>query len=167
PCTPHAVYTVEPAICLGGHIYPSSTLTHTLMGHIHAFILGSFITNTPDDLRRDLHHRMMAFIHHTMVENRPVQATKVRAHIPLITDFRSVINLLSGCALSIFANALSKDTYRYHLPAEGDECDEESQSYRYTQWDLNALSALERKRCIHGRSLAWKTINWLKARYTF
>ncbi|KDR74684.1 hypothetical protein GALMADRAFT_70212, partial [Galerina marginata CBS 339.88] len=67
PNTPHAVYTADHSICLGGHIYPTSTLTRTLIGHVHAFILTSFITNTDLILRRDLHHRIMVFIHHTLV----------------------------------------------------------------------------------------------------
>ncbi|KDR73763.1 hypothetical protein GALMADRAFT_72162, partial [Galerina marginata CBS 339.88] len=167
PGTVHAVYTIDPSICLGGHIYPSSTLTHTLIAHIRSFILAGYITNTEVVLRRDIHHRMMAFIYHTMVEGRIVQASKVRAHIPIITDFRSVTNILCGCALAIFANALSTESYCYPQSQEGDGDDDELRQYRYLQWDLNDLSALERRRCIHGRSLAWKTIFWLKSRYTF
>lgn len=45
PNTPHVVFTPEPAICLGGHFYATSTLRDTCIALMHLFVAGNIITN--------------------------------------------------------------------------------------------------------------------------
>ncbi|KAH6910439.1 hypothetical protein BKA70DRAFT_1424106 [Coprinopsis sp. MPI-PUGE-AT-0042] len=67
PNTVHAIWTMENSICYGGHFYSVSTLLHTVVGLIHAFIGDDVLTNTQHVPSRFLLRRMVHFFHHAFV----------------------------------------------------------------------------------------------------
>jgi hypothetical protein len=70
PNTPHTVLTVESAICHGGHIYASSTLSDTYYGFLNSFLASSLITNTQHTSDAQLLlRRMMAYFHHVYLHS--------------------------------------------------------------------------------------------------
>lgn len=67
PNTPHAVYTPDHAICMGGHFYATSTMQSTMFGIIHTFVAGSLLTNTEHLVSRNLIRRVALFYHTVLV----------------------------------------------------------------------------------------------------
>jgi hypothetical protein len=60
PTTPHYVLTVENSITYGRHFYAVSTISDSVWGAVHAFVLGCAVTNTLHDNTRTLFRRVMA-----------------------------------------------------------------------------------------------------------
>lgn len=67
PNTPHAVYTPDHAICMGGHFYATSTMQSTMFGLIHSFMAGLLVTNTSHQVSRNLIRRIALFYHAMLV----------------------------------------------------------------------------------------------------
>jgi hypothetical protein len=63
PNTPHAVFTTENTIALGGHFYSFATLHDTVVGIIHCFAVDNVVTNTEHPDTRDLLFRMMEYLY--------------------------------------------------------------------------------------------------------
>lgn len=70
PNTPHAAYTPENAICMGGHFYATSTIQSSMFGIIHAFVAGLLVTNTEHPVWRNLMRRMALYYHAMLVEGQ-------------------------------------------------------------------------------------------------
>lgn len=69
PNTPHIVFTLEHAICTGGHFYATSTLQDTLYGLEHHFFIGHLVTNTDHIASRLLLRRFAHFFHNRLIGN--------------------------------------------------------------------------------------------------
>jgi hypothetical protein len=67
PNTLHAVWTIENAICYGGHFYSASTLLASVVGIIHTFIGKALLTNTHHTPSRFLLRRIVHYFHHVFV----------------------------------------------------------------------------------------------------
>ena len=64
PSTPHYVLTVENSITFGRHFYSSASLSDSVYGVIHSFVLHLGVTNTlHENVTRTFLHRIMALIH--------------------------------------------------------------------------------------------------------
>jgi hypothetical protein len=65
PSTPHYVLTVEDSITYGRHFYSASTISDSVYGILHSFVLGIGVTNTLHDNTKTLMRRIMAmwYIH--------------------------------------------------------------------------------------------------------
>lgn len=69
PNTPHAVYTIEPSICLGGHFYAAATIRDTCIGIFQTFIAGFVITNASlFSASRNIFIRMAILFEQSLVE---------------------------------------------------------------------------------------------------
>jgi hypothetical protein len=60
PTTPHYVLTVENSITHGRHFYAASTISESVWGAVHAFLLGTAVTNAFHDTTRTLFRRVIA-----------------------------------------------------------------------------------------------------------
>ena len=54
PTTSHYVLTLENSITFGWHFYTTSTISDSVWGAIHAFVLGTTVTNVIHDTMRTL-----------------------------------------------------------------------------------------------------------------
>ena len=61
PGTPHFVYGLEDAICVGSHHYVTTLMQETLQGLIHAFVLHKFLTNTQHPPTRQILRKILIF----------------------------------------------------------------------------------------------------------
>lgn len=63
PNTPHAVFTTEHTIALGGHFYSFTNLQDTVSAIIHCFAADHIVTNTEHPETRVLLFRMMQYLY--------------------------------------------------------------------------------------------------------
>jgi len=63
PNTPHAVFTTEHAIAMGGHFYSFTNLQDTVSAIIHCFAIDNIVTNTEHLETRVLLFRMMQYLY--------------------------------------------------------------------------------------------------------
>ena len=77
PNTPHIVFTLEHAICVGGHFYAMSTLQDTLYGLEHHFFLGHLVTNTEHIASRLLLRRFAHFFHRRLTGHSTYKSRKL------------------------------------------------------------------------------------------
>jgi hypothetical protein len=63
PNTPHAVFTTEHAIALGGHFYSFTNLQDTISAIIHCFAIDKMVTNGEHPETRVLLFRMMQYLY--------------------------------------------------------------------------------------------------------
>jgi hypothetical protein len=67
PNTPHAVFTPQHSIVMGGHFYSISNLQDTFHCIVHCFIGNKILTNTEHCRTRILLIRMMHYVYKCMV----------------------------------------------------------------------------------------------------
>jgi len=68
PNTPHAVFTMEHSIVLGGHFYSFVNLQDTVIAIIHCFVSDNLVTNTEHPDTRVLLFRMMQYLYKYYVQ---------------------------------------------------------------------------------------------------
>ena len=68
PNTPHAVFTPEDTIAMGGHFYSFSNMQDTIAGIIHTCIIDHVITNTEHPDTRVLLFRMLQYLYKFYVQ---------------------------------------------------------------------------------------------------
>jgi len=68
PNTPHAVFTTEHSIVLGGHMYSFANLEDTVNGIIHCFVVDNLVTNTEHPSTRILLFRMTQYLYKFYVQ---------------------------------------------------------------------------------------------------
>ncbi|KAH6913575.1 hypothetical protein BKA70DRAFT_1082886, partial [Coprinopsis sp. MPI-PUGE-AT-0042] len=166
PNTLHAVWTMENAVCHGGHFYSVPTLLETVVGLIHAFIGEADLTNTAHNPSRLLLRRMVHFFHHCFVVRQPSSGS-LRRHLPNLEDrhlFAATFSLL--CAVEL-QNVLDFRSYAYPL---GHERDMSSVWYGVSRMsmslcDVNDIPHEERLECIYTRGLATELASWIFSRY--
>jgi len=66
--TPHAVFTTEHCIAVGGHFFSFANLQDSFFGLIHAFCIDTFVTNTEHPQTRVLLFRMLQYLYKFYVE---------------------------------------------------------------------------------------------------
>jgi hypothetical protein len=159
PNTPHIVFTLEHAICTGGHFYATSTLQDTLYALEHNFFLGHLITNTDHIPSRLLLRRLAHFFHkwltgsHAYVSRKvfhfPVHGyflllhdTGYNSHVPDLAHFEGVLDLFALSTMIELMNVLHPGTYRG-----------------------NGLSRLERDECAVARGKCRDMLQWFFTRY--
>lgn len=69
PNTPHAVFTMEHSIALGGHFLSFANLQETLFGIIHGFCIDNLVTNTEHPKTRVLLFRMLQYVYNFYVHD--------------------------------------------------------------------------------------------------
>jgi hypothetical protein len=74
PNTPHAVFTPEHSIALGGHFYSFSNLQDSVVGIYHCFAVDNIITNTEHPDTRVLLFRMMEYVYKFYVRGADPQS---------------------------------------------------------------------------------------------
>jgi hypothetical protein len=74
PNTPHAVFTLEHSIALGGHFYSFANLQDTISGIIHCFAVDSVITNAEHPETHVLLFRMMEYLYKFHVKGADPQS---------------------------------------------------------------------------------------------
>lgn len=74
PNTPHAVFTAEHTIALGGHFYSFSNLQDTVSAIIHCFAADNIVTNTEHPETRVLLFRMMQYLYKFYVKGANPQS---------------------------------------------------------------------------------------------
>jgi hypothetical protein len=60
PATPHYVLMVDDSITYGHHFYCASTISSSVYGIIHSFVLGAAVTNALHEETKTLMRRIMA-----------------------------------------------------------------------------------------------------------
>jgi len=61
PGVPHWVVSTSNAICVGRHFYASSTIRFSVVGIVHAFLLGGALTNEDHLQTRTLLYQLLVF----------------------------------------------------------------------------------------------------------
>jgi len=68
PNTPHAVFTTEHSIAVGGHFFSFSNIQQTVFGLVHSFVLDTLVTNTEHPKTRVLLFRMLQYLYKFYVQ---------------------------------------------------------------------------------------------------
>jgi len=68
PNTPHAVFTTDHSIAVGGHFFSFANMQDTVFGIVHAFTIDTFVTNTEHPKTRLLLFRMLQYLYRFYVE---------------------------------------------------------------------------------------------------
>lgn len=74
PNTPHAVFTPEDCIVLGGHFYTFHGLQDTVYGIIHCFTMDNILTNSEHPDARVLLFRMMQYVYKFYVQGENAES---------------------------------------------------------------------------------------------
>ncbi|KDR72380.1 hypothetical protein GALMADRAFT_229150 [Galerina marginata CBS 339.88] len=165
PNMPHSVYTADHAICYGGHYFASTTMQDTLIAVIHNFFCYHISTNTDHPEWRDFIHCITTFFHQTIVTGSVVRDPRALAHIPHLSDLKSLLSVFSTCALAILMNALSPKTYELLDNAKPEFGVFNLQRARHEEFDLNIMTGFDRRKCVHHRALAWEIVHHIDAKY--
>ena len=76
PCTVHYVLTVADSITYGRHFYSASSISDTVFGIIHCFVMNYGITNALHDTTRTLICRVMCMWFDTLALSQDTCAGK-------------------------------------------------------------------------------------------
>lgn len=77
PNTPHAVFTTEHTIAVGGHFYSFGNIQQTVCGLVHAFVMDNLITNTEHSETRVLLFRMLQYLYKFYVEGADPESESI------------------------------------------------------------------------------------------
>jgi hypothetical protein len=76
PCTVHYVLTVADSITYGRHFYSAGSISDTVVGIIHCFVMNYGITNALHDTTRTLIRRIMCMWFDNLVLRQDTSAGK-------------------------------------------------------------------------------------------
>jgi len=68
PNTPHAVFTLEHSIFVGGHFFSFANIQQSFFGLVHAFVMDTLVTNTEHPGTRILLFRMLQYLYKFYVQ---------------------------------------------------------------------------------------------------
>ena len=68
PNTPHAVFTTEHSIAVGGHFFSFANVQESVFGIVHAFCVDSLVTNAEHPKTRILLFRMLQYLYKFYVD---------------------------------------------------------------------------------------------------
>lgn len=151
PNTSYATFVMDSSICMGGHFYHHSTMTRTLVAFIHMTMSGGLATDMHDAEAWDLLHRMLFFYHDVFVCGHEPSTATTDMHVPILESFDSLVNLFSLCALVMWSNALSPETYQ---SAEDVPLDVQK------KYGINRMNAYRRRKCAFMKKVAKTVLQW-------
>jgi hypothetical protein len=178
----HAVFTPEHAICEGGHFYAASTMQDTMFAIVHTFIK-NYLTNADKPNNGILLRRIVWFYYRSLVQNRRSSSSSFldsarydgsnlstfptehdQGHLPVLTDFNSVLDLFTLCNLIILSNVLDLRTYQISPETSP------TSSLKYSRklkdlHDVNAIAATERYQMAHSRGCCFDILHWYFKKY--
>ncbi|KAF9473563.1 hypothetical protein BDN70DRAFT_937335 [Pholiota conissans] len=160
----HAVYTLAPSVCHGGHFYATAALRRTLVSMIHGFICHQYITNTTHQHFRYLLAAMISFYHSALVLGQIEPSEFDEHHIPNPEDPVVLNDLLIACALGCMMNALSLDTYCAN-PEVNRDVMTKAEAAEWVKYDVNSMSDKDRRMCCLARGQAMQIVAWLDSSY--
>lgn len=177
----HAVFTLDAAVCDGGHFYMWETMEHTLHSLIRSLLLAHQVVNTDQyaDRCRQVLLRMMGYIHDRMIVKNMTHKGLVRfshcqrrltgtgiedPNLPRLDTDADWIALSAFFCVIKLLNVLSPQTYQ---PGAQNLKVLQPSSMALQKFDANALSAQERRDMVWGRGLLQQTITVLSHRHSF
>jgi hypothetical protein len=182
--TPHAVFTTEHSIAVGGHFYSFGDIQQTIFGLVHAFVMDNLVTNTEHPRTRVLLLRMLQYLYKfyvgganpkskSFLKNSTASMSNssftenVALHLPALGEDMDVfVDVLSLCNYCILSNVLDPRTYHFPgLPYGNDAT--ATQLLQRQQHDYNALSPDDRHYFSYVRGLAINLIHWIHCHYVF
>jgi hypothetical protein len=109
PNTPHYVLTIKNSITIGRHMYPSSTIRHSIMGIVHTFILNYSVTNTIHHDLNTVLRRMAArwTLHYDDVPDPKCQSL----HIPDLSTSDGLMDFMAMCNFLECSLVLDRGSY--------------------------------------------------------
>lgn len=147
PCTMHCVLGTDNTIVLGRHFYATGTIQRTCFGIVHAFVMGSFITNTfhVDDTRSLPRQMLGAWYRHLVLHDgfeseylvftsssSLMQGAEPSPHVPNMLTHCGVFDVINlGCIVELNAaldRARYKSDYREDDEKKLRDLEQESQS---------------------------------------
>ncbi|PPQ76292.1 LOW QUALITY PROTEIN: hypothetical protein CVT26_009706 [Gymnopilus dilepis] len=160
PGTPHFVYGLEDAICVGSHHYVTTLMQETLQGLIHAFVLHKFLTNTQHPPTRQILRKILIFFQRgTMLGQIPPDDPTFQ-HLPDLQTIDGVLNVVSVAILCFLGNVLDFRTYKAPNQHESSKRTKE-QSFLLEQHDVNAIPFSERLSICYARGVAVQVLKWI------
>lgn len=184
PNTPHAVFTVEHSIAVGGHFYSFANIQQTIFGLVHAFVMDTLVTNTEHPKTRVLLFRMLQYVYKFYVEGADPESERsitlyrgqlnshfslenVALHLPILDDeMVTFVDILTLCNYCILSNVLDPRTYNFPDIAYGQKANLTHLAQR-ERHDYNALSPDDRHYFSYVRGLAINLIRWLHCHFVF
>lgn len=111
PNTLHYVLTVDNAITIGRHLYPSSCSQDTAFGIIHTFVLNYMVTNTLHDNLYTMLRRIMAMWHLNYDED-PFFNGHGNPHVPDMTTTTGLMDIMAIGNLLELAHVIDRRAYK-------------------------------------------------------
>ncbi|KAJ2937070.1 hypothetical protein H1R20_g29, partial [Candolleomyces eurysporus] len=162
PARPHAVWTLEPSLCQGGHFLATSTIDKTVVGIIHGFFLGNIITNVEHEEIWNILQRQMIFYHLGMAKMH--RSHREDGHLPDVTMLPGLRSIFRFFVIIELQHVFCVLSYRQAQPEDYPHLREADLSPLF---DLNAASKAHRWRRIYSRGVMRDLISYLASRYTF
>jgi len=136
-------------------------LYETLMGHIHSFILPSFLTEGKPPSLTIFIRRIVHYMHNAYVLNDSSDT----GHLLSFTTLDDARDLFSLVTAAIFLNVLDDRTYE--LSSETSQKDLKILQQCHDIFDLNAIPVVERHHLCYTRGLSIDLLNWFFENYHF
>ncbi|KAJ2933954.1 hypothetical protein H1R20_g3125, partial [Candolleomyces eurysporus] len=155
PARPHAVWTLEPSLCQGGHFIATSTLDKTVAGIIHGFFLGNIITNTDHEEIWNMLQRQMIFYHLAFQED---------GHLPDLDTLPGLRSIFLFFCIIELQHVFCILSYR---EAQAVNYPHLRESELALLFDVNAASKEHRWRRIYSRGVMRDLICYMASRYHF
>ncbi|KAJ2931477.1 hypothetical protein H1R20_g5539, partial [Candolleomyces eurysporus] len=155
PARPHAVWTLEPSLCQGGHFIATSTLDKTVAGIVHGFFLGNIITNTDHEEIWNMLQRQMIFYHLAFQED---------GHLPDLDTLPGLRSIFLFFCIIELQHVFCILSYREAQAANYPHLRESELALLF---DVNAASKEHRWRRIYSRGVMRDLICYMASRYHF
>lgn len=133
----------------------------SLLGYIHMTISGEFATSEASSSQTtaswDQLYRMVLFYHDFFVSGYKPSNSTVEMHIPDLESNNGMLNMLSLCALVMWCNAFSWETYK-----NAPDVDHIVQS----RFKITGLTAFVRYKFAYMKKVARNLLRWILKNYS-
>ncbi|KIM35727.1 hypothetical protein M413DRAFT_32284 [Hebeloma cylindrosporum] len=176
PNTLYAMLTVKDCIMTGGYFLSAHSLSSSIYGLIHGFILGTSAADADDILPGLFIRRLLHYLHTSYVVNNLVNTDDDYHHLLTFNDIKDeegcvvkkgvddVKALFALFAMAVFANVLDERTYMPFVHTVEGPSAEERQVQKAN--DINAIPLLERRHYCYARGLAIDLLRWFFNHYS-
>ncbi|KIM38064.1 hypothetical protein M413DRAFT_13028 [Hebeloma cylindrosporum] len=154
PNTIYATLTLANCVVTGGYYLSSHTLSSSLYGLIHSFILGASVANPDDILPDDEYHHLLTF--------KDIHDESGAVVKRGMDDVKALFSLF---AMAIFANVFDKRTYMPYIHSLQHPSAEEREQQKES--DINSIPILERRHYCYTRGLAFDLLHWFFNHHRF